>query len=545
MTCVRRLAAASLLVLVCTAALTGHTTAQDPAAPRLLVVLVVDQMRHDYLERMAPHWTGGLKRLLTEGAVLDLNFYPYLQTVTCAGHATIGTGAFPATHGIILNAWWRGTKNASCTDDASVQSVAYEPGAEAVGHSARELLVPTMADRLRQASPQSRVVSVSLKPRSAIMLAGSGGVVSWLDDHNVWATSTAFATAPDPDVQAFVDAHSRAALREQVWDRSSDPSWYTGTDAAVGETPPRGWTAEFPHPLAGGPGTDPAQFYTLWETSPYADAYLGAMVADLVARKKLGQGTAVDYLGVSFSALDYVGHRFGPDSFEVQDTLLRLDRTIGDLLDALDRHVGKGRYLLGLSADHGVAPLPDARRARGEEGGRIPNPLVQQTANAAFTTFFGPGPHVARAEYTQLYLSTATQEKLREAPDALGPVLKALEQLPGVARALPSAGLERERSSSDPIVRAAALSYVPGRSGQIVIVPKPYYIIGSTDGTTHGTHQAYDQHVPLIFFGAGVRPGHYQTPSTPADLTPTLASRIDLEMPGVEGVPLNGIFTDR
>jgi Type I phosphodiesterase / nucleotide pyrophosphatase len=545
MTCVRCLAAASLLILVCTAALTGRATAQNPAAPRLLVVLVVDQMRHDYLERMAPHWTGGLKRLLTEGAVLDLNFYPYLQTVTCAGHATIGTGAFPATHGIILNAWWRGTKNASCTDDASVQSVAYEPGAEAVGHSARELLVPTMADRLRQASPQSRVVSVSLKPRSAIMLAGSGGVVSWLDDHNVWATSSAFAKAPDPDVQAFVDAHSRAALREQVWDRSSDPSWYTGTDAAVGERPPRGWTAEFPHPLAGGPGTDPAQFYTLWETSPYADAYLGAMAADLVARKKLGQGAAVDYLGVSFSALDYVGHRFGPDSFEVQDTLLRLDRTIGDLLDALDRHVGKGRYLLGLSADHGVAPLPDARRARGEEGGRIPNPLVQQTANAAFTTFFGPGPHVARAEYTQLYLSTATQEKLREAPDALGPVLKALEQLPGVARALPSAGLERERSSSDPIVRAAALSYVPGRSGQIVIVPKPYYIIGSTDGTTHGTHQGYDQHVPLIFFGAGVRAGHYQTPSTPADLTPTLASRIDLKMPGVEGVPLNDIFTVR
>jgi hypothetical protein len=124
-------------------------------------------------------------------------------------------------------------------------------------------------------------------------------------------------------------------------------------------------------------------------------------------------------------------------------------------------------------------------------------------------------------------------------------VLKALEQLPGVERALPSAGLERERSSSDPIVRAAALSYVPGRSGQIVIVPKPYYIIGSPDGTTHGTHQAYDQHVPLIFFGAGVRAGHYQTPSTPADLAPTLASRIDLKMPGVEGVPLNGIFTDR
>lgn len=538
----RRLAAAVLLVLACGIPPTGPVTAQSPDPPRLLVIVVVDQMRHDYIARMAPHWTRGLKRLITEGAVLERNFYPYLQTVTCAGHATIGTGAFPATHGIILNAWWRGTKNASCTDDASVRSVAYEPDAEAVGHSARELLVPTMADRLRQASPQSRVVSVSIKPRSAIMLAGNGGVVSWLDDHNVWATSSAFAPAPDPDVQAFVSAHPRAALRDQVWDRGSDPSWYTGTDAAVGETPPRGWTAEFPHPLAGGPGTDPAQFYTLWETSPYADAYLGAMAAELVARKKLGQGPAVDFLGVSFSALDYVGHRFGPDSFEVQDTLLRLDRTIGDLLDALDKHVGRGRYLLGLSADHGVAPLPDARRARGEEGGRIPNPLVLQTANAAFATFFGPGPHVVRAEYTQLYLSAATREKIHEAPDTLGPVLTALEQLPGVARALLSTGLERERSSSDPIVRAAALSYVPGRSGQIVIVPKPYYIIGSTDGTTHGTHQAYDQHVPLIFFGAGVKPGRYQMASTPADLAPTLAFRIRLPMPGTDGVAHPELF---
>jgi hypothetical protein len=171
--------------------------------------------------------------------------------------------------------------------------------------------------------------------------------------------------------------------------------------------------------------------------------------------------------------------------------------------------------------------------------------LVLQTANAAFATFFGPGPHVVRAEYTQLYLSASTQEKMHQAPDALGPVLTALEQLPGVARALPSAGLERQRSSPDPIVRAAALSYVPGRSGQIVIVPKPYYIIGSADGTTHGTHQEYDQHVPLIFFGTGVRAGHFQTPTSPADLTPTLASRIGLPMPGVDGVALTDVFTAR
>jgi arylsulfatase A-like enzyme len=293
------------------------------------------------------------------------------------------------------------------------------------------------------------------------------------------------------------------------------------------------------------PGTDPAQFYTLWENSPYADSYLGEMAADLVARKKLGRGPGVDLLGVSFSALDYVGHKFGPESHEVQDVLLRLDHTIGDLLDALDTHVGRGRYLVGLSADHGVAPVPEWRAARGEVGGRISLQQIRRAANDAFVAWLGPGDHVVRAEYTQLYLSSAAQQRVAEQPDGLRAVMAAIEQVPGIARVLPGAGLERERTSTDLIVRAAALSAVPGRSGQIVIVPKPYYIIGAADATTHGTSHEYDQHVPLIFFGAGVHPGHYDMPSSPADLAPTLASRIGLAMPGADGVALTGVFGPR
>lgn len=538
----RPAAAAVLMLLTAATALVRSTGAQAPAGPRLLVVLVVDQMRHDYLDRMAPLWTRGLKRLITEGAVFEQSFYPYLQTVTCAGHATIGTGSFPATHGIILNAWWRGTGSAPCTEDSSVRPVGYEPDPEAVGHSAIELRVPTLADRLRAVSPSSRVVTLSVKPRSAIMLAGRGGVVTWTDDRNRWATSTAYAAAPDPDVQAFVTAHPRTSVKDHVWQRLLADDRYAGSDTAAGEKPPTGWTPAFPHPMAGAPGTTEDQFYTLWETSPYADRYLADLAADLVVRKGLGQGQAVDFLGVSFSALDYVGHKFGPDSHEVQDTLLRLDHTVGDLLDALDRHVGRGRYLVGLSSDHGVAPIPEARVSAGEDGGRIPTQLLQQTANAAFVRVLGPGQHVVRAEYTQMYLSPAAQHQVIENPRVLGPALAALERIPGVARAFPSAGLDRDRASQDPIRRAAALSYVPGRSGQIVVVPKPFYIIGGSDATTHGTHQSYDQHVPLIFFGAGVTAGRRQTPATPADLAPTLASRIGLALPSAEGVAHAGIF---
>lgn len=542
---VRLVAALALLAAIVTVRPVPRVAAQTPTAPRLLVVLVVDQMRYDYLERMAPLWTRGMKRLVTDGAVFERNFYPYLQTVTCAGHATIGTGAFPATHGIILNAWWRGTRNAPCTEDAAVRPIGYEPGEEAVGHSAVQLLVPTMADRLRAASPASRVVSLSIKPRSAIMMVGKGGVVTWTDDHNKWATSTAFASAPDPDVQAFISAHPRLPVRNETWRRLLDDRRYTGADDGIGEKPPRGWTALFPHPMAGAPGTSEEQFYTLWEHSPYADGFLGAMAADLVARKKLGQGPAVDLLAVSFSAVDYVGHKFGPDSHEVQDTLLRLDRTMGDLLDALDTQVGRGRYLVGLSADHGVAPIPESWVASGHPGGRVGLAQLTQAANAAFVEVLGPGQHVARTEYTQVYLTATAAERVAARPDLLRPVLAALERVPGVLRALPTDGLERARTSDDPVVRAAALSHVPGRSGQIVIIPKPYYVVGAADATTHGTHNQYDQHVPLIFFGSGVVAGRYDTPTTPADLTPTLASRIDLPMPGADGRAQAHIFQAR
>ena len=211
MTRVRLSTAAVLLGLLAAGRAAGPLAAQNQGQerPRLLVMLVVDQMRYDYLERMASRWTRGMKRLLSEGAVFERTFYPYLQTVTCAGHATIGTGTFPATHGIIMNAWWRGPRNGTCTEDPAAKPIGYEPDAEAVGHSAVQLLVPTMADRLRASSPASKVVSLSIKPRSAIMMVGKAGVVTWTDDHNRWATSTAYSSAPDPDVQAFIQSHPR------------------------------------------------------------------------------------------------------------------------------------------------------------------------------------------------------------------------------------------------------------------------------------------------------------------------------------------------
>jgi predicted AlkP superfamily pyrophosphatase or phosphodiesterase len=505
---------------------------------RLLVIVVVDQMRRDYLDRYRHLWKEGFARLLTEGAVFERAAYPYLNTVTCVGHATIGTGAFPATHGVILNEWWHRTEGRlmPCTADPNVRSIAYGGQPERIGHSAFRQRVPTLADRLRSASPQSRVVSMSMKPRSAVMLAGHGGTsVTWFSDTNGWATSTAFASSPLQEVQVFVSANPVERLRTEVWNRAMDPSGYSGVDDGPGERPPTGWTTLFAHPLAGSVKTTRDRFHDLWERSPYSDAELGAMAGALVKSMGLGQRGVTDFLGVSFSALDYVGHNFGPESHEVQDVLIRLDRTLGRLLTTLDEAVGKDRYTIGLSADHGVGLIPEALRASGQSAGRVLSNETRKIAEAAMVAAHGPGPHVAHVEYSELYLTDTTRQLVNARPEVLQPLLAALEAMPGVMRAMPTRDLPKKRTSPDPVERAAALSHFPGESGEVQIVLRPNWIGTDTSAATHGTLHPYDQQVPVIFFGRGIRAGRYTDTATPADLAPTLAATIGLALPEADG----------
>ncbi len=507
-------------------------------SPTLFVIVVIDQMRFDYLDRYARFWSDGLKRLTREAAVFDHAFYPYLNTVTCPGHATIATGAFPSTHGIILNEWWQraASRRMACTDDPGVVSVSYGGAVDRIGHSTHRLKVPTLADRLRAASPKSRVVTLSMKPRSTVMLAGHGGTaVTWFADSNVWATSSAYSGDRVPEVEAYVSQNPVERDRGEIWNRVRDAGEYSGLDDSPHERPRPAWTSRFPHPLAGPANASRTEFYTLWERSPYSDAYLGSMTSALVRSLQLGQRDVVDFLGVSFSALDYVGHDFGPDSHEVQDALIRLDRTLGRLFTELDAIVGRDRYVVGLSADHGVAEIPEAHKAAGGDAGRVVNAAVRKVAEAAMVAAYGPGPHVALVEYTNIYLTEAARQRVASDPTALQPLIDAVSKMDGVLRVFPSLGLETKRSSRDPIERAAALSYFPGESGEVMVVLKPHWIGTDSSTATHGSPHPYDQHVPVILMGSPFKAGRYSTPASPADLAPTLASLVKLPMPGVDG----------
>lgn len=531
----RRIAVAGILL---GAAFVWASPAATADPPKLAVILVVDQMRADYVDRFQENWTGGLKRMVDEGAWFSEAAYPYLTTVTCAGHATISTGSFPHTHGIFQNNWWDRElkKQVICNEDPRVKDVFYGQAAPS-GDSAYRLQMPSFADVMRS-QRKARVVSLALKDRSAIMLAGHGGdAVTWLSNSvDGWITSPVYTEEPVPAVKEFLDAHPFSADLGKVWTKMLPDSAYAGSDDAMGEAPPPGWTRVFPHELSGTDGTADNAFMAQWQRSPFADAYVGRFAAALVKALKLGTHDTTDVLAVSFSTPDLVGHAFGPRSHEVADLFAHLDRTIGALFDELDAQVGKGKWVAGLSADHGVTPIPEQLVAEGKDAGRISGGALIDAVNQALLPTLGQGRHVIALSTNDLYFEPGAYDKVRRTPAAISAALAAITSRPGVQRVFRSEDVRDVASAKDPLQRAAALSYFPGRSGDLIIATKPGWMI-SAAGTTHGSANPDDQRVPLLFLGAGVKPGKYARPATPADLAPTLAAIVGVSLKA-EGHPL-------
>ena len=504
-------------------------------SPRLLVTIVVDQLRADYLQQFNRHWKNGFRTLLDQGMVFENARYPYLVTVTCAGHATIGTGALPHRHGMVNNTWWQRKERAltGCSSDAATTEISYGRPVR-LANSATHLLTPTLADELRMQKPGARVVSVSMKARSAIMLAGhAADAIVWFDDPSgSWATSKAFASGPVQAVKDFVEKNPYEKDLGRVWTLSGAPDSYVNRDAGVGERPLAGWNGLFPHPINGRGGVD-AQFFALWQATPLADAYLGRLAASLIDSFKLGQHDGTDFLGVSFSVLDDVGHSFGPESREIEDVLRQLDVTLGTLIAHLDATVGRANYALALSADHGVAPMPVPPR-----GGRVATEDVRERIEDTLRTAWGPlqkGSYVDAVNFTDVYFADGIFDKLRSNTTVLASLIKNIEEIPGVARVLRTDQLSE--NSRDAMVRSAALSYVASRNGDLMVVPKEYWFMSprAVIGTTHGSPYEYDTHVPVIFLGGGIKAGRSKASVTPADIAPTLGDLAGVKLPMAEG----------
>ncbi len=541
------LAAAVLFSPLAVAQSKAHASSKAPAKPKLVVLLVVDQMRADYIDKFLPQWTGGLKRLVEEGAWFRDAAYPYAATETCVGHSTISTGAFPATHGMVANAWWdrKEQKMVTCTSDPdpNVKNIGYASAIAKGADTAWRMAVPSFAEELKfQTSGATRIVTFSLKARAALTMAGhKADAATWFDG-GAWVTSTPYATLSflnDP-----AKSHPAKTDFGKTWALSLPESSYWYADKALGAVPPAGWDLTFPHPLRGksAVGEPDSAFFEQWASSPYADTALTELAENAVDALKLGNSNGTDFLAISYSSVDYVGHEFGPRSREIQDILVRLDKDLGNLFAHLDQNVGRSNYVVALSADHGVVPIPEDMQTTGADAGLLHLPEVQERIEKALEPFNYPRPAVARIAGSDIYFAIGVYDKLQHDHSAMQAVLDAALAQPGVAAIYRVEELRDRPATQSPTLRAFAYSYFPGRSGDLFILPKPYWLLDSTPsgksrsyGTGHGVPYNYDQHVPVLLVGFGIQPGQYFQPITPADIAPTFAALCGITLSSGDG----------
>ncbi len=467
------------IVLLAAAAVCGQTQNKTtpkaqapPRRPKLVVMLVVDQMRADYVEKFRAEWSSGLKRLLEEGAWFRAAAYPYASTETCVGHATISTGAFPSSHGMISNSWWDrdAQKTVTCTSDPNVKNVAYAGGSTKSGDSAWRMQLPAYAEELKfQTGGATRVVTFSLKARAAITLAGhKADAATWFDgDSGSWVTSSPYGTMPF--VEDFVKKHPAAEDYGKTWSLSLPSTSYLYEDQTAGAVPPDGWSNTFPHALRGKEGSTTADqaFYEQWSTSPFADTYLTKLALAAVDSLGLGKSGATDYLGVSYSSVDYVGHAFGPRSREIQDILVHLDKDLGELFTHLDQKVGRGNYVVGFSADHGVVPIPEEMQKTGADAGVLNLAELKDRLEKALEPFNYTKPVISRISGSDIYFSQGIYGQLRQDPAAMRTVINAAQTVPGVAAVYRAEDLHGGSNSVFQTRVAMELSFFVGRSGDL------------------------------------------------------------------------------
>lgn len=533
----------------------GTARPEKLARPKLVVLLVVDQMRGDYVDKFRGQWTGGLKRLVEEGAWFRDAAYPYAATETCVGHATISTGAFPATHGMIANEWWdRETqKKMTCTEDPKAVNSGYAGATVKGGDTAWRMMVPSFAEELKfQSGGTTRVVSFSLKARAAITMAGHKADAAVWMDAKTGALTTSDAYGKPEFIETFAKAHPVKNDFGKTWSLSLPRNEYLYDEKATGAVAPQGWELTFPHPLRGKDGSSEpdAAFGDQWATSPFADTYLTQLADTAVDALELGKGAGTDFLAVSYSSVDYVGHAFGPRSWEIQDVLVRLDKDLGELFAQLDKKVGRGNYVVAFSADHGVVPIPEDMKKTGADAGVLSLPELQARIEKALEPFNFEKPAIARIAGSDVYFSPGIYEQLKDDSDAMLAVLDAAKAQPGVAEAYVAEEVADRQATQNPLKNAFEDGYFAGRSGDMLIVPKPYWLMDDTApgkirkyGTGHGTPYNYDQRVPVLLMGYGIQPGQFYEAITPADIAPTLAAICGITLASPDGRVLGEALT--
>ena len=502
--------------------------------PRLVVGLVIDQMRWDYLYRYYDLYSAnGFKRLLDKGFSCENTFIPYVPTYTAPGHTCIYTGSVPAIHGIVGNNWYdtENKKNVYCTDDSTTKTVG--SSSDEGQMSPRNLWTTTIGDELRISNNfMSKVIGIALKDRAAILPAGhTANAAYWFDDSvGKWITSSYYENQLPAWVIKENEKLSPDAAMSKDWNTLLPVEKYTQStkDDENYESPiPGEKTVTFPHHLS----KIATSKYDAFKFTPFANTFTFDLARQAIENEKLGMHDVTDLLTISISSTDYIGHSFGPNSIETEDTYLRLDIDIADFLQYLDTKLGEGNYLLFLTADHGVSNVPKYLEEQNVPAGTYSSRGLATDIVNMIDSAFKMKNALVSLQNNQLYLNN---KEIRNAgksvPEMQMAIIDLLKAKPYIANAFLTQDLATQ-PIPETIKQRLINGYNPKRSGQIAFLTKPGYLEGSGLGTTHGVWYPYDSHIPLLWFGYGVKQGKTNREVYMTDIAPTLAAILGIQMP--------------
>ncbi|GAB3541814.1 alkaline phosphatase family protein [Pontibacter brevis] len=512
--------------------------------PKLVVGIVVDQMRYDYLYRYWDKYgNSGIKKLVTQGFNFKNNQYSYVPTYTGPGHASVYTGSVPAINGIIGNNWYNRQQNKMvyCVEDETVNTVGSASTAGKM--SPANLLTTTITDELRLATNMgSKVIGVALKDRGAILPAGHlGNTAYWFDSPSGnWITSTFYRNDLPQWAQEFNNQKYPDKHLSQPWNTLLPIEQYTEStadnmpweEALPGEQEP-----VFPHNIPAIREKD----YELLRSIPAGNTITKDFALAALRGENLGKGTYTDFLAISFSTIDYIGHKFGPNSVEAQDALLRLDSELAELIQEIEDEVGKGEVLFFLTSDHGAAQVPAFLQTMNIPSGVATSGTIRDSTEAYLDKMYGNGAWVERYTNQQVYLNRKLiDSKKLDIADVQQRVANYIMRFEAVMRAVPATVLQGTSWNQGMMARVEN-GYNAQRSGDVIVLLQPGWFegYGNGKGTTHGSYSNYDTHVPLIWYGWNVKPGESTAPTEIADIAPTIAQWLYIQEPnGSVGRPL-------
>jgi len=546
-----------LLSLLLVTSGTSWGEGNDAAPPKLVLQITVDQFRGDlptrHLDRLGK---GGLRYLLEKGTHYANAHYRHANTETAVGHATLVTGADPSRHGLIGNAWIDPLTGESVynTEDARHHLIGKDPKPHE-GVSPRNLLASTIGDELVISNAgRSRVFSVSIKDRGAIIPGGHMGKAFWYSKRTGdFVTSTYYYDDYPPWVKQWNQAKPADRYRGKTWELLHDRSTYLAGEmddrAYEANLPPLGRT--FPHQYGNN-----KYLYLILSLTPVGDELTLDFTKTLIENEKVGQGDNIDFLAVSFSSTDYIGHLFGPSSLESEDNILRLDRNLAELFEFVDKKVGLKNTLIVLSADHGAPEAPEYMTELGMEVGRFDFDYfrAQGPLNKVLKERFGRDDLIATHSHPYLYLNVdAIAEAKLNIEDVEQFIAEEVMKIPGIAFAQTRSDLRAGRISNTPLQIQIRRNFHPSRSGHIHMIQEQYWFLHSTDeaqkmgldgiAAIHGSPWVYDTYVPIFFAGNGIPAQTITRRVSPADIAPTLATYLKLKFPsGSIGNPLEEVL---